>query len=251
MPTPTGDPMQDIPNLGAPDDTAAPGHYPDVFTPWLNPAGAARLDWGNARAPGSLQGAADWQNILRQQMSAAPRANPYNSGYADQSRAAQQALLAQMQATARGPSISAMQATGAGGQNLLGALRTQGPNSLVSQRAAQIGASLAGDAGQARLAEQMGFQNQQAGLVGGMRQRDQQSANQSAEAAMRMAQLDQAAKQFYAQTGAGLQNATDRYGLNTWKLYERLRRQDEANAKQTSNDVLQGVGTFFKLLMGM
>lgn len=177
-----------------------------------------------------------WQGRLlngaQQNMGAA--ANPYSEAYANQSRAAQGALINQMRAQMNGPSLAAMQgqrALGQSGQQALGAAAMGAPARAAMLQAQRGAAGLAGDVGQARLAEVMRAQGGMGSLAAQMRGGDQQTALQSAAAHLEAQKNRDAMMRFYTQTGVGSSLDDLTYQLDRNKISNRVLR----NAKDESN----------------
>jgi len=187
--------------------------------------------------PAQIRNAGFWQDMARAGANAGPRANPYSALVADQSRAAQMALIQQMRGQMNGPSLAAMQgqrALGQSGQQALGAAAMGAPGRAAMMQAAQVGGGLAGDVGQARLAEVMRAQAGMGGAAGALRGADLRSAEAQAQAGLQQRQQDDALKRFYASQGTAFADAQDRVGLELYKLKQRLALQ----AKQ--NDIAKG-----------
>lgn len=166
---------------------------------------------------GALQLARDVRNapqmdaIYRAGMAAPPRANPYNAGIADQSRMPQIALINQMRGQMNGPSIAGMQgqrAFGQSGQQALGmAAGRPGAGRAAMLGAQGAGAGLAGDVGQARLAEVMRAQAGMGGAAGNLRTGDLRSADLQAQTGLQQRKQDDFMRQFYGTQGANLNAA--------------------------------------------
>lgn len=167
---------------------------------------------------GGLQLARDVRNapemdaIYRQGAMAPDRVNPYSTAIADQSRQGQLALIQQMRAGLDGPSLAGMQGQRAFGQSGQQALMQGGRAGML--QAQQIGGGLAGDLGQARLAEVMRGQGSIGGAAGNLRGGDLRSSGVQLDAGLRQRAQDEAMRQFYAAQGANLNNARMNAGNN-------------------------------------
>ena len=173
-----------------------------------------------------IPNSAYWQAVAQRNAQRVQATNPYNAGIADQSRGAQLALLAQMRAMQQGPSLAALQtqrALAQSGQSALGAAAMGAPGRAAMMQAGQVGGGLAGDAGQARLAEVMRMQAAQGGLAGGLRGNDLNSAGYQVQAGLRAQDIADQNSRAYAQMGAGMQGAQDRMALENFKLLQRLK----------------------------
>lgn len=194
-----------------------------------------------------VRNAAALDAIMREGANRGPRGNPYAAGVADQSRAAQIALLAQMRAQQAGPSLAGLQtqrALGQSGQQALGAA-AMGNGRAAMLQSANVGAGLAGDAGQARLAEVMRMQAGQGGLASGLRGNDLQSAGYQSQAGLAAARQDEALRQMYAQAGMNLQNARDQALTNRQVTYYQLLGKKNAQDLDLVNKTVQsGAGIF-------
>lgn len=158
--------------------------------------------------------------------------NPYNAGIADQSRAAQLALIQQMRAQQAGPSLAGLQGQRGMAQVGQQALMQGGRAGMLGAQGASTG--MAGDIGQARLAEVMRSQAGMGGVAGGLRGADLRSAEAQAQAGLRAQGINDQRAQFYSQLGATLDQARARQALENFKL---ARRHD----KDMTNLVLSGV----------
>ena len=117
--------------------------------------------------PTEIKNASMWQGAAQAGANAPDRANPYSATIADQSRPAQLALMQQMRGMQSGPAIANMQGQRAMGQMGQQALMQGGRAGMLG---AQMGAGgLAGDMGQARLAEMMRSQAGIGGEAGNLR----------------------------------------------------------------------------------
>jgi hypothetical protein len=174
-----------------------------------------------------VRNAPEMDAIFRAGATAPGRANPYSTVIADQSRPAQLALMAQMRQQMNGPSIAGMQgqrAFGASGQQ---ALMQGGRAGMLG--AQNAGAGIAGDLGQARLAEIMRAQAGLGASAGALRGADLTSANNQMQAGLAQQRQDDLLRQFYASQGANLANAREQAGAN--REITRLQSIARANAR--------------------
>ena len=174
-----------------------------------------------------VRNAPEMDAIFRNGAAGANRANPYNTGIADQSRGAQLALIQQMRAQQAGPSIANMQGQRAMGQMGQQALMQGGRAGMLG--AAQGAGGLAGDVGQARLAEIMRSQAGMGGAAGNLRGADLRSADAQMNAMLQQRRMDEASRQFYAGQGMNLRNARDQANVN--RETTRLGLVNKANAR--------------------
>ena len=187
-----------------------------------------------------------YQDMARAGAVAPERANPYNAGIADQSRAAQMALINQMRQQMAGPSLAGMQGTQAMGQGLQGALRGAAmgqPGRAGMVGAAQQGAGMAGNVAQARLAEVMRAQAGMGGAAGSLRGGDLRSADAQLQAGLAQRQQDDAMRKFYAAQGAGLQSAQDRSNLELFKLQQRRLLEDKERQQKALTGAMGGLAS--------
>jgi hypothetical protein len=226
--------------------TAAGGYG---FNPTRAPNEARALAQSMQLAP-DIQNAGANDAILRAGLAREDRRNPYDPIVADQSRAAQLALMQQMRGQMSGPSIAAMQgqrAMGQSGQQALGAAAMGAPGRAAMMQAGQVGGGMAGDIGQARLAEVMRAQAGMGGLAGGLRGADQRSAEAQMRQGIDMRGMDDNMRRFYASQGANLQNARDQNLAN--REITRLQQLSKANQQDVQNvkDVAGAAASMFSL----
>lgn len=146
--------------------------------------------------------------------------NPYNTAIADQSRPAQLALMDQMRASMNGPSIAGMQgqrAFGASGQQ---ALMQGGRAGMLG--AQNAGAGIAGDLGQARLAEIMRSQAGLGGAAGSLRGGDLRSAEAQMGSGFQAQNIRDQMARFYASQGGRLDEARARAESDNKRLSQQL-----------------------------
>ena len=192
--------------------------------------------------PTQVQNADTWQGMARAGANATPRTNPYSTMVADQARAGQMALMEQMRAQMNGPSLAAMQGQRALAQSGQQALMQGGRAGMLNAQGA--GAGLAGDVGQARLAEVMRAQGGIGGVAGNLRGADLRSADAQAQSAIAQRRQDDALRQFYAQQGSALGLAQSQSALEALKLRKRLELQalqDGMNKAKTGANIVGSV----------
>lgn len=165
--------------------------------------------------------------------------NPYNAGIADQSRPAQLTLMDQMRAQMNGPSIAGMQgqrAFGASGQQ---ALMQGGRAGMLG--AQNAGAGIAGDLGQARLAEIMRSQAGIGGAAGSLRGADLRSADAQMGAGFQAQNINDQMARFYASQGSRLDEARARAELDNRRLVQQ-KGLDIAKSQMNLGTSLLGAG---------
>jgi hypothetical protein len=220
----------------------------DFFT---DPARSFRLEYDGAGArdaSGLLDGVYDpskrlaqnYQNMspaLLAQAQNRQRADTYSTQVADRTRAAQMALMEQMRAQMNGPSLAGLQgqrAMGQSGQQALMNAAVTGNGRGAMLQSQSVGAGMAMDVGQARLAEAMRAQAGIGSAAGALRGNDLQSAEARARADLQaQAMADQNARAGLTQ-GVTLQNATRDAALERYKLYMLLK---SAGATRRQKDV--------------
>lgn len=215
----------------------------------LIPSGADKLAAAGLRSDDTFARYNELMPMLREGAIRGQAANPYNAGIADQSRAAQLALLAQMRGQAAGPSLAAMQGTQAMGQGLQAALRGGGGRAGMVGLGQQ-GAGMAADVARARLAEQMRAQAGMGGLAGGLRGADLRSAQEQVGAGLRAQDLADARARFYAQQGDLLARARAAQAVDL----NSIARQIDINnigagvgvAKNSAGALAAGLSSMFK-----
>ncbi len=170
-------------------------------------------------------------------------ANPYNTQTADRSRAGQLALFQQMQNAKAGPSVAAMQAGGAQGQNVQAALGA-GRGGAVGRMAAGAAGGMGSAAGQAVLAEQLRASQGAGGLAGSLRGSDIKSAGlQSASGLAAQGQAD-ARSMSMAQLGAQLNQARARKALEDFKTGRRIGNADKKTTEKIVMDGFDSLATW-------
>lgn len=236
------------------ESLGTPGGWADVGEGLFDRLSGKPFGSQGAITPAQIQNQSAWQKMAREGAVRQQGVNPYNAGVADQSRAAQLALLAQMRAQQAGPSLAGLQSQrgmAQSGQQALAAAAMGAPGRAAMMQAGQVGAGMAGDAGQARLAEVMRMQAAQGGLAGNLRGNDLRSAEAQAGAGLRAQNIADQRAQFYTSLGARGQIAGDRLGLENDKLNWRIAQAGkETNAKEITN-YLNLLASMFGGGMGM
>lgn len=176
-------------------------------------------------------------------------ANPYQSGVADQTRAAQMALLAQMGKQNAGPSIAAMQGDEARGrllqQALSGAAMGGGRGAVLGTQGA--GAGLAADVAKARAAENAKSLAGMGSAASSLRGQDLRSALQQLETQQKSQALGDDRARFYASQGAALEDMARNAQLEQFKLNQRV----AGNLKQGANEAGAQAFNFWATLLSM
>jgi|694.fasta_scaffold41457_3 hypothetical protein len=189
---------------------------------------------------GDINNFAGYQNIAQGFREGAVRqqgVNPYNTGIADQSRGAQLALIQQMRAQQAGPSLAGLQGQRGMAQAGQQALMQGGRAGMLGAQNASTG--MAGDVGQARLAEIMRSQAGMGGAAGNLRGADLRSAEAQAQAGIRGQTIADQRAQFYGSLGSMLDQARARQALEQFKLGQRI---DARSRGLVMDAVNQGVG---------
>lgn len=164
-----------------------------------------------------------------------------NTAEANQVRAAQMALLAQMQQQMQGPSLAGMQgqrAMAQGGQMALRNAAMGAPGRAGMVGAAQAGAGMAGDVGQARLAEIMRSQAGMGGLASGVRGVDTRQGALAAQTGLQSQGQRDKMTAFYLSQGLDLAQAQQRANVEMESLYKQL----ELRNRQQQLNELKGAG---------
>jgi hypothetical protein len=194
----------------------------------------------------------NWDARFKSYGAQAPVANPYNTATADQTRAAQLALIQQMSRQMNGPSIANMQGQRAMGQMGQQALMQGGRTGMLGAQGGSAG--LAGDVGQARLAEVMRAQAGMGGVAGGLRGADQRSAEAQAQAALGANRLTAGRQQFALGQGTGLAQTELRNALENYKFGKRVSTDVKKRETDAMNQALDfyanGIGTMLKFAGG-
>ncbi len=191
-----------------------------------------------------LNNVADWNKIAIANSQRQPVSNPYSNNVADQARPALMALVSQMRAQQSGPSLAGLQgqaALGHLGQQALASGPMQGRAAML--QAAQGSRGVAGDVGQARLAEVIRAQTGLGGLAGAMRGNALSSADQGMQSALAARALQDQMARHYAELGNSSDIAMKANNLEARKLQKRFElglRNTDAN---TTKDAVQGMAT--------
>ena len=206
--------------------------------PIRTPEEAAALG-GSLLLNGDVRNAQHLNDMARAGVAIPDRQNPYDTGIADQSRAAQLALIQQMRAAQAGPSLAALQGQRGMAQAGQQALMMGGRAGMLGAQNASTG--MAGDTGQARLAEILRSQAGIGGTAGNLRGADLRSAEAQSQFALAQQRQDEARRQMYARLGLNLQNTRDQTAANReitrLQLLNRRRAQD---ANLINNTVQSG-----------
>lgn len=205
-------------------------------------------------SPNTIPNEQHWQTIARQNAVRQQAANPYDTAIADQSRAGQLALMEQMRAGLDGPSLAAMQgqrAFGQNAQNALGMAAMGGANPRAAMlQAQQVGGGLAGDVGQARLAEVMRQQATLGGAAGNLRGADLRSAEAQMGAGLSAQQIADQRARFYAGMGSDVALASQRNALENYKLQQAMKLRGEKTNADAAQGYMQMLGTLFGMGAG-
>lgn len=212
----------------------------------INQAGGGRAFEDFSRGAGQLSP----QLLQRAQRGLAQ--NPYNTATADQARAAQLALMQQMEAQRTGPSLAAMQGQQAMGQSTQQALM-QG--ALGGGRGAMLGAGqmaqgLVGDVARARMIEDLKARAGIGGVATGLRGQDIRSAEQQMRAGHQAQGLSDEMARFYSGAGLGLEDATKNAQLEQYKLQQRLIQDQKQKRQQDDQTALNFVAQLLGIIAG-
>jgi hypothetical protein len=196
-----------------------------------------------------------YSKLLEQGANAPERASPYQAEVANQNRAAQLALLQQMQSRIANDSIAGTQGAQALAQNARQGLGVMGQGALGSRLAsnqmAGVGGGLAGDIGRARAQEVTGGLSGGFGAASQIRGGDLSVMGDQAQAALKQRQLDDAAKMFFASQGSRLGEAQSNAASEYAKLLRRLELQIGKENQEGQKALLDGFGTILKLGAGI
>jgi len=171
--------------------------------------------------------------------------NPYDAAYADQSRAAQLALMQQMEAARTGPSLAAMQGRGAMGQSTQQALAmgAMGQGRVAMLGAGQTGVGLASDVARARMIEDLKARAGIGGAASQLRGQDISSATQQLRSGQQAQALSDEMARFYASQGSSFSDAARSAALERYKLAQRLRQQAMQEATNEQKKVVESGAT--------
>lgn len=174
-----------------------------------------------------------------------PAQNPYDMGMADQTRAAQLALMQQMEAARTGPSLAAMQGRGAMGQSTQQALAAGalGQGRGVMLGAGQASAGLAGDVARARMIEDLKVRAGIGGAASQLRGQDISSATQQLRAGQQSQALSDEMARFYGSQALGLENLRAGAELDQYKLQQQLAKAEQERADQARAQGLNVAGS--------
>lgn len=177
--------------------------------------------------------------------------NPYDTSMADQARAAQLALMQQMEAARTGPSLAAMQGRGAMGQSTQQALAAgamgQGRGAMLG--AGQAGVGLASDVARARMIEDLKARAGIGGAASQLRGQDISSATQQLRSGQQAQALSDEMARFYATQGLGVENAVKNAQLEQYKLQQRLIQDANQRREQENQAALNVVAQLFGALV--
>lgn len=225
------------------ESLGTPGGMGQVFTGLFDRIGGSPFGQASDAPPGgtspntSIPNAQHWLDLARANATRQTATSPYNAGIANQSRGAQQALFAQMQAQQAGPSVAALQGQRALGQNLQGAL-SAGAGRGAMQQMSGNGAGIAGSIGQARLAEQMRGSAGMGGLAGGLRGNDQSSALAQARSGLDAQRIADDKSKFYSSLGSTASNAVANNKLDDYSRNEELKNKGRAANEKAIMDYI-------------
>lgn len=209
---------------------------------------------GSLLMNGDIRNAGTLDALARQGVATPDRGNPFSVKLADQSRAAQMALINQMRAQMAGPSLAGMQGQQAMAQSGQQALR-MGVNPAAGRaamlNAQQVGGGMAGDVARARLAEVMRGQAGVGGMAGGVRGGDIRTADAYQQAALAQAKQDEARRQMYARFGMNLQGGRDQAAANREITRLQLLARENQQDADTAMGVLNTAGSIFGFGMNM
>lgn len=241
--------------IGTPEGGLVTDYMQQMFSPVDYGALAARNQARGMQAPMEQLEAQSNPLIaqLRQQAGRGIAQNPYQMAMADRARQAQLALIGQMRNQMAGPSLAGMQgqqALAQSGQRALGAAAMGAPNRAAMLQSQRVGAGLAGDVGQARLAEVMRAQGGMGGVASGLRGRDLTSAESQMQSGLRAQTLADENARWAASQGAALSDANRNAQLEYYKLLQRLQLRNQQKAEQTRKDTAQAIATVVKMGAG-
>lgn len=219
-----------------------------------HPAWAADRDFNRSGYDPKIRDFAKYYYTAEDRANAPDRESPYNAVTANQNRAAQLALLQQMQSRIAGDSIAGTQGAQALAQNARQALGAMGQGALgsrlVANQMAGVGGGLAGDIGRARAQEVLGGLTGGFGAAGQLRSGDLSVMGDQAQAALKQRQLDDAARMFFAAQGSALDLAQLQSNFEAAKLRRRLELMNEKAQMDALRGGAETGATFIKLGMG-
>lgn len=207
---------------------------------WASTRAAGQILSRSTGLPGLRGINANMQPTLQREAQRVQAVNPYQARIADQSRNAQLALMAQLQAQRNGPSIAGMQGQRAMGQ--MGQAALGSGNARAAMLGTQgAGVGIAGDTGQGRLGEIMRSQAAFGGAAGNLRGGDLRSAELQQQTGLRAQGLSDQNARAMAGIGTTLQNATRQADLENFKLYRRLGLDNKKTAMDNQKSFLETV----------
>lgn len=191
--------------------------------------------------------AAGYGSIALSRAQRAPAANPYSTAMADQARAAQLALMQQMEAQRMGPSLAAMQGRQAMGQSTQQALMqgALGGGRGAMLGAGQAGQGLASDVARARMIEDLKARAGIGGVATGLRGQDIRSAEQQMRAGQQAQGLSDEMARFYASQGQALSDAALNAQIEQFKLKQKLMQDERARQEAAKEQAIQITGSIF------
>lgn len=200
------------------------------------------------RALSTLQGqGAGLGSMAMNRAERTPAVNPYQTGIADQTRAAQLALMQQMEAQRTGPSLAAMQGQGAMGASTQQALAAgamgQGRNAMLGSRMASSG--LASDVARARMMEDLKARAGIGGVAGALRGQDLKSAEQQQQAGLAAQGMSDEMARFYGGMGNALDSTRLAAELEQFKLQQQLITAEKKRQEEATQTALRFVGGLF------
>lgn len=240
------------------DIDAAVGSFNEGFTELISPKAAAayRADRAinSAGVGGASRGLMERNQLLQPNyLARAPRTlavNPYSATMADQARAAQLALMQQMEAQRQGPSLAAMQGQQALGQSTQQALMqgALGGGRGAMLGAGQAGQGLASDVARARMIEDLKARAGIGGVATGLRGQDIRSAEQQMRTGQQAQGLSDEMARFYASQGQALDKATRDAMLEDFKFRRRALSTEQARAEQGQANTMNTLATIADII---
>lgn len=202
--------------------------------------------------PTAVDNEAKLQSNIDSRLAQGPRANPYDLGLGNQAR---DGFMASLDALHNGTSVVQGQAQQAQGQ-LTGQVMQAAANSsgLSQALAAGVGAQgasqIAGQAGNARLGEFMGQQEQYAGGLGAMRNQDQNQASAFNTAGLNARAQDDALTNFYSDANVNLGAAGMDLTAKRAELEQKLKVAKDQQNWQAVQQITQAIATAAKMAAG-
>lgn len=228
------------------------------FTELVSPASAARYRADRSITQAGIGNAS--RELMRQNQAYAPQfmeraqrtlaANPYQTGIADQTRAAQLALMQQMEAQRQGPSLAAMQGQGAMGASTQQALAAgalgQGRNAMLGSRMAAGG--LASDVARARMLEDLKARAGIGGVAGALRGQDLQSAAQQQRTGQAAQGMSDEMARFYTSQGTAFERAARDAAFEDFKFRQRALAEEQKRAEQGQANTVNTLATIADMI---